>query len=303
MSPILSPGEYLPIPQGYRLIQKQRTQGQKVAFFGPFMCELGQELLTYRPLVINGIKAARETGYHVVVSGKSNRHPLYMDADEYWGVASPNSYNSSGLDRTISEIFGEVTQASGTVFMNRGPSYPSAIASKRAEDRANDIVKDKRFITLCPRYNGGAVARNFPHWQEVVDGIKDAERSLDIICTSLKEQSYALTGVRYLQDIVGIENFMDVEIYLHRRALCCVASNTGTVGIFIYGLAHTAVLIGGTGGHEPGWHGLRDLVAKENNSKPTRLVLSQGEYIFREREESMRCANTLIGNVVSIIRG
>lgn len=277
MDGILADGTAIAIPQGYRLVRNKRAQGQRVMFFGPLMSEFGEELFAWRPCVTRGISLAKEKGYHTVVASRVSRHPLYPDADEYWGVAPFGGFSQiSGLEPIVQEAFGEVSNAKQSGFLDKGHSYIASRPSSGAEDRARELVDGKRIMCLCARYRTAEGSRNFPYWQNVVDGILKIDPEIDIICTSTKPGSYDLSRVRYLQDMVGTFNLMDVEICLNRKALCCISSNTGSVGVMIYGLTPNVIVLGGTMGLGIGWHGLRDVVAKENGCQPTSIILAEG---------------------------
>jgi hypothetical protein len=164
-------------------------------------------------------------------------------------------------------------------------SSPSAIAT------AKKIVDGKHYLTVCPR-KVDDVPRQLNAWQEFIDAIRNDGRSkgLEIISTTPKTHSASLSGVKYLQDLVGLNDLLDVELALHANADCCVTTNTGAVGLMIFANAKTIVILGGTGGFAPGWNGMNDLVAKENGIKPSTLVLVPGNVCNCENQAQKKMA-------------
>jgi hypothetical protein len=102
---------------------------------------------------------------------------------------------------------------------------------------------------------------------------------------------------------------LDVELALHGMADCCVASNTGAMGLMVYARAKAIVNVGGTGSYAPGWEGLRDAVARENGTKPTKIFVTEGlgreaMYGFNVPMEKHReMAKLMVGHIDDVLHG
>jgi hypothetical protein len=266
----------------YRIIFNEIPGPKGTIVIGPLIDELGQECIVGRPVAMSAIKSSRKRELRVVVCGYSNRHPFYQEADEYWGLCPPMKrypdwafQYKQEMERKLPGCKFANSDYAGVDFLDaHARKYgPLPKPSKAATEKALEMVTKRPFITICPR-NVPHPSRDFKAWQDVVDGILGLGADV-ISCTPL-DASYKPTGVRFLQEMVDLNDLLDVELALHGMADCCVASNTGATGIMIYAGAKVIVNVGGTGSYAPGWEGFRDAVAKENGIEPTRIVVTEG---------------------------
>ena len=284
---------------GYRLV-RNHNNGKPVAVFGPVAGELGHEMLMERPVVMRGIAKAKEAGYHVMVSGVKNRHPLYGMADEFWGIRSFRMDESwtAWYEQIKKEKLNNFRNASDLKFVspkcwNNDPKlnescWPLPRPSSAASEMAKKIAGNKRLVTICTRHYDRP--RDFHAWQEYVSQLRGlCGPELKIISVTPKQYSVILSGTEYLQDLVGINDHLDVELALHALASCCVTTNTGGAGVMIYANAKTLLVLDGTVGHQPGWHGMNDLVSKENGVSPTEII-EFPSHVFKPIEYEMELA-------------
>jgi hypothetical protein len=314
---MLCDGRVQEFPNGrYRIVFDETPGANGTLVFGPLIDELGKECIVDRPTAMAAIDKAHAVGFRAVVCGYSNRHPLYRNADEYWGICVPMRKNSDWHSWYRPEIQKALPRCK---FANSdGAEYPGffvpgvrkhsplPMPSRRAVEKATEIAAKRPLVTICPR-NVAHPPRDFKAWQDVVDGILGFGADV-VSCTPL-DASYRPSGAKFLQDMVGLNDLLDVELALHGMADCCVASNTGAMGLMIYARAKAIVNVGGTGSYAPGWEGLRDAVARENGTKPTKIFVTEGlgreaMYGFNVPMEKHReMAKLMVGHIDDVLHG
>jgi len=252
--------------RAYRLIRNQ-NQGRPVALYLRGCCEFGCELLIGRPNFVNAARSAKENGYHIVAAGYIGWHPLYGIADEYWGVRNWNSNKQQEgqgagpmLDkerRLIATIHKPNAENAGFNLLTHPinhPLYDLPLPSKRALEMVENLTNGTPFIAMAPTLRKiGFEARDFHCWDKLYEKLE--KFGLPIFATSPRAGSFELP-CKFLEDMAGIENAMDLEIAFYSRAIVSLASNTGSAGLMIYSNTPNIVLFGGCGGFPPGWDGL-----------------------------------------------
>ena len=260
--------------RGYRLIRKEREKDQPIAIYYRYPSELGIELILGRPSRAHGCAAARAQGYHTIVAGYVGWHPLYNFADEYWGISN---WNSSKADESKKvNRAKDVDLICSTMGIDRGqlhegPFNPNTMTfdyslyglpspSSKALAIAKERAEKKKFFTLGARTrNNGYEARDYHAW-EMLHG-KLSKYGFDFYVTCPKHEATKLP-CEYIEDMIGFENHMDLELAMYSQAVASFTSNTGTAGLMLYGASPLVFVFGGTGGMSPGWHGVRDSLAK-----------------------------------------
>jgi len=260
--------------RGYRLIRKERIRNQPIAIYYGYPCELGIELICGRPSRAHGCAEAKANGFHTIVAGYVGWHPLYGFADEYWGILNWNSSKpeeSRKVNRARDvALICSTMNISGSE-LHEGAYSPPSMAfdysryglpepSPKALEIAKTLSAKKKFFTLGAKTRlNGHEARDYHSW-EMLHG-KLSKYGFDFYVTCPKHEATKLP-CEYVEDMVGFENHMDLELAMHSQAVASFTSNTGTAGLMLYAGSPLVFVFGGTGGMSPGWHGVRDSLAK-----------------------------------------
>lgn len=283
----------------YRLTKNTRKD-QPVALYIRGPCEFGIEIILGRPNFVMAARKAKQQGYHIVVAGYMGWHPLYEIADEYWGV---KNWNSNKQDEARGSLVAKnrelalVTSFHGALAKtNSFQANAQAITenvgfqllhnidyaacglprpSQRAIELVSSITQGRPFITMAPvKRQVGFEARDYHQWEKLYE--KLAQLGLDIYATSPKKGSVSVP-CRFLEDVAGPENLMDLEIAFYSMARISITSNTGSAGLMISSNCPNVIIFGGVGGHSPGWNGVAESLGKLDGYK-TKIFVPEPVY-------------------------
>lgn len=214
---------------GYRLIRSERGD-KPVVVNGPGSGELGFELFNWATKSRTLAKRFKSEGKHVVQLGYIGRHPMYEEADEFWGYKSL-SYPwtmQPEMKTLLYETFPGFrfgTTKCHQLQPSFAPLEPSAGALAWAKNYCKDTPS---LVIVCPRWKkeDRSFVRNFRYWPDVFDGIKDAK----VVACVTKDQSVSLP-CDYIEDLVGINDMVDCEAALFRLADCTILGDSGVMAL------------------------------------------------------------------------
>ena len=214
-----------PLGEGYRLIRRERSPGQEVSVIGPIYNEFGFELFAFQDKTRGLLRRLKSEGRHTVMAGFMNRHVLYEEADEYWGFVP-----YCGGERSRPPGTAELRAAFGE-YREEDSSYVTSFdhmlivkGSSEAAKKAAELASGGKTVTILPRFRDHP-NRNFGHWGALASALVGYGAKVVSCCT--KNFSAPVGGVTWLEDEVGPENLLDVEVELHKVAACTLASDSG----------------------------------------------------------------------------
>jgi ADP-heptose:LPS heptosyltransferase len=244
--------------RGYRLIRRERMPNQKVKVIGFVGGELGFECFAYQSRARSLIKKFKEEGFHVVVVGYRGRHPMYETADEFWGLIYYGEYADHNVPDLMNAAFGSYEEWPMTLY---DPfvcdTWKIIQSSPKAEETAKNLLL-KRTIVIMPRFRAEEGNRNYDYWQVIVDQIK-AKMDVRILACISKNKSVSLSNIDYLEDLIGLDNILDVEAYIHKHAICTISGDSGVQCIpIICGVKNLILFCGMYPAHDSLWNDMRN---------------------------------------------
>jgi ADP-heptose:LPS heptosyltransferase len=246
-----------PAFRGYRLIRRDRAPNQKVKVIGFCGGELGFECFAYQSRARSLIAKFKAEGYHVVVVGLRSRHPMYESADEFWGLTAYGEYADFNVPNLMNAAFGSYESRPMTLYDPEvGDSWKIIQSSPKAETAAKNILS-KKTIIIMPRYRPEEGNRNFHSWQKIVDLIKEQMDVRILACIS-KSKAAQLSNVDYIEDLIGLDNILDVEAYIHKNAVCTISGDSGVQCLSILcGVKNLILFCGMFPAHQTLWHDMK----------------------------------------------
>jgi hypothetical protein len=231
---------------------------ERAILFGPFIGELGWEILRFSPLVPYHKKHNPDA--KIVVLTRPDRFDLYGEyvdilvplnidgkykADCYRAIGFPMEEYKQLIDRLYNQFskkFNIITHIfpniSGKNFANKN-QYPQKQMKYKWKPRLangeaikNYISNDKQSIVLAPRFRDG-LRRNWPHWKELYDLISNHD--------IYKKYNFIICGKPpdYIQDEKN--RFYDInKIKLN--------SEISTIGLTIEAIKRSILTVGSQSG-------------------------------------------------------